>query len=148
MADREHKKDFLVAIYDPMIQVAPILDHLREVGVEEEVMEVVSPLPLPGGLVEKTVHVSLYLITIIAGLVGIAVGIFFAGGTAAFYPLMTGGKAIVARPVGSCERTWRWCRRNPVVAGLMTTVAASLIAGTAISTYFAISCAVPRIICV
>src|SRR5438132_1237401 len=99
MADREHKKDVLVAVYDPMIPVAPILDHLREVGVEEEAMEVVSPLPLPGALFEKSVHVSLYLITIIAGLVGIAVGIFFAGGTAAFYPLMTGGKAIVAPPV-------------------------------------------------
>ena len=62
-------------------------------------MEVVSTLPLPGAQIEKPVHVYLYLITIIAGLVGIGVGIFFAGGTAAFYPLMTGGKAIVARPV-------------------------------------------------
>jgi WD40 repeat protein/serine/threonine protein kinase len=48
------------------------------------------------------------------------------------------GRPIVARPVGSVERMWRWYRRNPVVAGLMTTVAVSLLAGTAVSTYFAI----------
>ena len=46
-------------------------------------------------------------------------------------------RPILARPVGFVERTCRWCRRNPVVASLMTTVAASLIVGTSVSTYFA-----------
>jgi eukaryotic-like serine/threonine-protein kinase len=35
------------------------------------------------------------------------------------------GRPIVARPVGSLERTARWCRRNPTVAGLSTGVAFS-----------------------
>jgi WD40 repeat protein len=32
------------------------------------------------------------------------------------------GEPIVARPIGRTARLWRWCRRNPVVAGLSATV--------------------------
>src|SRR5579883_2072139 len=48
------------------------------------------------------------------------------------------GETLVARPVGQAERAWRWCRRNPVVAGLAAGIALSLVLGTAIATHFAV----------
>lgn len=45
---------------------------------------------------------------------------------------------IRARPIGVIGRAWRWCRRHPAVATLLVLIAAVLLAGTTISTYFAI----------
>ena len=44
---------------------------------------------------------------------------------------------IAARPVGRLERGFMWCRRNPAVAGLSTSVATALILGTSIATLLA-----------
>jgi WD40 repeat protein len=46
------------------------------------------------------------------------------------------GRPILARRVGAVERAWRWCARNPVLAALTAAVTITLLAGTAISTYF------------
>ena len=41
------------------------------------------------------------------------------------------GESIQARRSGPLERTWRWCRRKPVLAGLVAALAASLVVGFA-----------------
>jgi WD40 repeat protein/tRNA A-37 threonylcarbamoyl transferase component Bud32 len=48
------------------------------------------------------------------------------------------GEPIVARPVGALARGWRWCRRNPAVAGLLAAVAVLLMAGTIIASSLAV----------
>jgi WD40 repeat protein/serine/threonine protein kinase len=47
------------------------------------------------------------------------------------------GLPVRARPVTAAQRFWRWCRRNPAVAGLAAGVALALVAGIGVSSYFA-----------
>src|SRR5262249_4270737 len=48
------------------------------------------------------------------------------------------GEPIRARPVGKAERLWRWCRRNPALAGSLAALLLGLSAGPTVSTLFAI----------
>jgi eukaryotic-like serine/threonine-protein kinase len=48
------------------------------------------------------------------------------------------GEPIKARPVGSIERLWRWCRRNPSIAGLTGGILVSLVMGIVAASYYAI----------
>jgi serine/threonine protein kinase len=45
------------------------------------------------------------------------------------------GEPIHARPAGRVEKVWRWCRRDPALAGSLATAALLLLAGTAGSTW-------------
>src|SRR5262249_19732043 len=48
-------------------------------------------------------------------------------------------RPIVARPVGPAERAWRWSRRNPAIASLLTSLVALLAVGSVGSTLAAAS---------
>src|SRR5262249_8304046 len=46
------------------------------------------------------------------------------------------GKPILARPTGGVERAWRWCRRNPLLAGALGVVALLLVSIAAVSLWY------------
>ena len=92
-------RDNLTALFQQDVKPESLMQSLRESGIADEEVSIMTPLPLSERASARVGAMPLYLVTIIAGLVGIGVGVFFAGGTAALYPLMTGGKPIVAVPV-------------------------------------------------
>lgn len=89
----------LVGLFNPDIDLGDLLGRLGDAGVPGDAIAVLSPLPLSLQTGRSSNRLSPYLITIVAGICGIGVGVFFAAGTAALYPLMTGGKPIIAAPV-------------------------------------------------
>lgn len=48
------------------------------------------------------------------------------------------GRPIQARAVGPLEKTWRWCRRNPTVASLLSAIALILVVATTVATILAV----------
>lgn len=92
-------QDTMTALFQKDVELEAVVQSLRETGVLDEQVSIMTPLPWSEQASARVGVMPLYLVTVIAGLVGIGVGIFFAGGTAAMYPLMTGGKPIVAAPV-------------------------------------------------
>lgn len=89
----------VLGLFDPAIALTPVLHQLRHHGIPDALMEVLSPLPLEGSFLNKPVRIPLHRLTILGGLAGIGIGVFFAAGTALLYPLLTGGKAMVSWPV-------------------------------------------------
>ena len=48
------------------------------------------------------------------------------------------GKPILARPISTFEKSWRWSRRNSTVAALVGAVVIALVVGIVTSSYFAV----------
>ncbi len=89
----------VLALFEPSGYPESLIDGLRNAGVREDAVEVLSPLPLHEAALLRPAGVPLHLIAIIAGLLGIGLGVMVAAGTALLYPIVTGGKPIVAPPV-------------------------------------------------
>lgn len=89
----------LVAAFEPDTDLEPLSLQLKQAGIPHERISLLSPIPLDEQSGSESRPFWPYAVTIAAGLVGIGAGVFFAAGTAAMYPLQTGGKPIVSAPI-------------------------------------------------
>ncbi|MGC3974496.1 MAG: DUF3341 domain-containing protein [Nitrospira sp.] len=98
---RNHPHEGLIALFPPDADLDTLHLSLTEAGISRDQIALLTPVPLTSSSASDANNQPLwpYVITMAAGLVGIAVGVFFAAGTALLYPLMTGGKPIVAAPI-------------------------------------------------
>ena len=87
------------ALYPFDVEMEPLAQSLRDNGVSDSQIALVTPLPLSERASARIGSMPFYAFTFVAGLLGIGIGVFFAGGTAALYPLMTGGKPIISVPI-------------------------------------------------
>jgi len=79
--------------------VADALDALRAAGYREQDFTVLSDTPYPeGAFGEGETRHSLYVYPLIGAICGFAVGLLVTIGTQLAYPMVTGGKPILAIP--------------------------------------------------
>ena len=78
-------------------RIPSVVGRLQQSGISDEDIEVFSDRPLSVRLATRSRR--LVGVAVVAGFVGILFGIGLAAGTALLYPIMTGGKPIVAIPV-------------------------------------------------
>jgi hypothetical protein len=80
-------------------EVAQALDALRRAGLTGRQMSVLSDSPYPeGAFGEDPVHHRLYVYPFVGAAGGFAIGLLLTIGTQLSYPLVTGGKPILAIP--------------------------------------------------
>jgi hypothetical protein len=87
----------LFARFQSAHPIQSVVGRLQQSGIIDEDIEVFSDRPLSVRLATRSRR--LVGVAVIAGIVGILLGIGLAAGTAMLYPIMTGGKPIVAIPV-------------------------------------------------
>lgn len=91
----------LLAVFDEVGPASNGIARLRELGVRDENMNVISGLPFPGrvlGRPNAVTHVS--KIALAGAAVGAAFGLFLLYGLTYFYPLGVGGQPLYPVPMG------------------------------------------------
>ena len=89
----------VLGLFDNADKAADATDGLLEVGCAQEDFDVLTGCPYPeGAFGEKTPKHHIYVFPLIGALMGLSVAILLTSGTQIAYPMVTGGKPILAIP--------------------------------------------------
>lgn len=94
MANKE-----ILGIFDSAEAAANATDTLAESGLNQENFDVLTGTPYPeGAFGEREVKHHVYVFPIVGALMGFTIALLLTAGTQLAYPLVTGGKPILAIP--------------------------------------------------
>jgi hypothetical protein len=89
----------LMALFTEVTPVADMLDELRNRGIDDKDMTVLSGMPYPARVLGRPmVWEKLPVIAISGAVVGFLIGVFLNAGTPLLYPIHVGGQPLVPIP--------------------------------------------------
>ena len=92
-------KRSVLGLYIEEDSAADALDHLRDAGYEDHEYEILTGTPYPEGTFgEAEPQHHLYRWPIFGALTGFTISLFYTSITQAAYPILTGGKPVLAIP--------------------------------------------------
>jgi len=93
------QKTMLLALFADLNPAAQAVDKLRELGISDEHVNVISGIPVTEAMLGRAHHPShVPVLSLLGSLGGLALGIFLAFGTPNMYPLNVGGQPVVPGP--------------------------------------------------
>jgi mono/diheme cytochrome c family protein len=89
----------LLGLFDNVTTTADAIDGLRDIGVEEDDITVMSGIPYAPKFLGRKPHRQWFFLFVIAGaVIGVVLGLFVAVITPELYPIHVGGQALVPVP--------------------------------------------------
>lgn len=93
------QKTMLLALFPDVNPAALAVDKLRELGISDEHVNVISGLPITEAMLGRKPHPShMPVLSLLGALGGLALGVFLAFGTPNMYPLDVGGQPLIPGP--------------------------------------------------
>lgn len=91
----------LLALFDDIEPAANAVDKLRELGVADDQVNVISGIPIPGRILGRPAAITnVSRIAMTGAVLGALFGLFLLYGTAYLYPLQVGGQPVYPVPMG------------------------------------------------
>ncbi len=89
----------ILGLYSEAVAAADGVIALRDAGLSDDNFELLTDTPYPeGAFGERPVHHRLHIFPLVGAFCGLAVAILLTTGTQIAYPMITGGKPILAIP--------------------------------------------------